>query len=415
MFPRYSARMQKIFELHHEDERGRQGVVHVPHGDIATPFFMPIATMGSVKGLSSVDMESLGAQILLSNTYHLLLRPGMGVMEKAGGLHRFMHWDKPILTDSGGFQIFSLGRRQEGGDGAAGNAIRIRPPKVSEKGVSFQSPVDGTKHFLSPEDALHIQHVLGSDIMMQLDHVIGYPATRAQAEDAMERSLRWAQRSVAARGAYHVSRYQSAKKQNPEQNLRSLLFGIVQGGTYDDLRKRSVEELVKLDLDGYAIGGLAVGELEEEMYRVLELVTPLLPKNKPRYLMGVGYPHQIAEAVKRGVDMFDCVIPTREARHGRLWCASQIAHSKPTLSAEGLPINRKLQIANFQFTSINVHNARYRDDFSPISTDALIPELREYSRAYLAHLFAVGDPLALRLATLNNIACYLRLMRSLRE
>lgn len=415
----------------HSPDGIRRGFLHLPHGDVSTPFFMPIATKGAVKTLSALDLENLGAEIILSNTYHQFLRPGVELIKKAGGLHAFIGWKKPILTDSGGFQIFSLGKRGAHGRGGqlsaptdVGDAppTNIAPPRVTEEGVEFQSPLDGAKHFLTPEDAVQIQLDLGSDIIMVLDHLVGYPATREEAKEAMERSVRWAERSLNYFKNHVIARrpqadvaiqeesqgsgllrgvYTERSERTRNDVSRPLLFAIVQGGVYDDLRIECAKQLAAMDFDGFAIGGLAVGEPEEEMYRVLDLACPLLPVDKPRYLMGVGYPHQIAAAVARGVDMFDCVIPTREARHGRVYLKSKIINQKSGTTARE--------------NVLNIFNEKFREDFTPISPDSRMPELRQHSLAYLRHLFVSGEVLGQRLATLNNLEVFLEMMRGMRE
>ncbi len=377
----------------------RQGQLKAKNGVIKTPFFMPIATKAAVKTLSLTDLRQLAPQIILSNTFHLWLQPGLSVIKKAEGLHKLMNWSGPILTDSGGFQVFSL--------------AKIR--KVTERGVQFQSPIDGSKHFLTPEKAIDIQLALGSDIMMVLDDVVGYPVSKSKTQEAMERSVRWAERCLREK-----SKAQNSKlKQNPKlkiKNSKPLLFAIVQGGMYRDLREQCVKELVKMDFDGYAIGGLSVGEPVDKMFEALDWVLPLLPKDKPRYLMGVGKPEQIVEAVKRGVDMFDCVIPSREGRHGRLYISnlkSQI--SKPQLKTKNLRTTDWLRRKKLFYDTINVKSAKYRNNMESINPESKIPELREYSLAYLHHLFKTGEPLGQRLATLNNLEFYLELLAAFRQ
>lgn len=366
-----------MFDLRKQSKKtqARLGMLTTAHGEIHTPFFMPIATRGTVKTLTTQDMQRLNAQIILSNTYHLYLRPGTEVLQQAGGLHNFMQWQGPILTDSGGYQVFSLaGTKNRKG----GSLVTIK-----ENGVEFQSYIDGSKHFLTPEEVLQIQHVIGSDIMMILDVCTANPATHEQAAKDIAITTAWAKK---ARQEYAEGSYG-----------QQLCFGIVQGSTFEDLRKQSATELVELDFSGYAIGGLAVGETHEEMYSVLEYTTPLLPKNKPRYLMGVGRPENIIEAVKRGVDMFDCVIPTREARHGRLyvWESGDITGSNC-------------------YTTITITNSEFEYDMQSINAMSEFEELQQYSKAYLHHLFRVNEQLALRLATLNNIEFYLQLLQKIR-
>ncbi|MBT4722244.1 tRNA guanosine(34) transglycosylase Tgt [Candidatus Falkowbacteria bacterium] len=360
------------FKLKTKNKKARTGTLETRRGKLKTPFFMPIATKGAVKTLSIDDINQLDPGILLSNTYHLMLRPGEKEIQKLGGLHDLMKWDGPILTDSGGFQVFSLGK--------------IR--KIYEEGVEFSSHIDGRKFQMTPEDSIRIQKAIGSDIMMVLDECVELPAKKEYLEKSIELTTSWASKCK----KYHQ------KKENGE-----LLFGIVQGGLDKELRKKSAEDLVEIGFDGYAIGGLSVGESEEQMYKVLDYICDELPENKPRYLMGVGYPHQIVEAVKRGVDMFDCVIPTREARHGRLYL-----FTKKKLSLT------KKNDKSF-YTTINSKAAKFQFDLSPINPDSKFEMLRTYSKAYLRHLFTTDEPLAQRLATLNNLEFYLELMRRIRK
>jgi len=345
----------------------RTGVLKTAHGSVHTPCFMPIATKGSVKTLDAFDIRSLGAQMILSNTYHQLLRPGEAILKKAGGLHHFMDWDGPMLTDSGGFQVFSLSK--------------IR--KILPEGVRFRSHIDGKQFLLTPKRALEIQAAIGSDIRMVLDVCAPYPCTEKKAREAVAATTRWAAESKRA-----AARYKNA-----------LFFAIVQGSTYKHVRARSAEELVALDFDGYAIGGLAVGEPSEEAANVLDYTVPLLPEQKPHYLMGVGYPEQIVGAVKRGIDMFDCVIPTREARHGRVyaWKRGRALSEKKTF-----------------YEAVSVTNARFAKKHTPINPHSKLPQLRTYTWAYAHHLFRVGEPLGPRLVTLNNLEFYLTLMERIR-
>ena len=335
--------------------RARLGVIQTPHGRVTTPAFMPVGTQGAVKAMMPEQVRDLGADIILANTYHLYLRPGHRLIAEMGGLHRFMNWSGPILTDSGGFQIYSLG------------ALRT----ISEEGVLFQSHVDGSSHFLGPESAVEIQEALGSDIMMCLDECIAYPAHRNEAERALARTARWAER---------------CKKscRNPDH----ALFGIVQGGVYPDLRRRGAEEMSTIGFDGYAIGGLSVGEPKDKMLEILSCTAPLLPENRPRYLMGVGTPEDLVEGVFHGIDLFDCVMPTRSARNGLLFTN----HEK-----------------------VVIKNARYRDDGSPVDSECDCYTCQNYSRAYLRHLYMSGEILAMVLNTIHNLRHYLRLMERIRE
>ncbi|MBW6486691.1 MAG: tRNA guanosine(34) transglycosylase Tgt [Syntrophobacterales bacterium] len=332
----------------------RLGKISTPRGEIRTPAFMPVGTQGTVKGLLPEQVRALGADIILGNTYHLYLRPGHELIATLGGLHKFMNWQGPILTDSGGFQVYSLG------------ALR----KTNDDGAVFQSHIDGSKHFLSPEKAVEIQEALGSDIMMCLDECIAYPADRKKAEEALRRTAQWAKRCREA-------------KKNPKQ----ALFGIVQGGFYPDLRRQAVDDMRNIGFDGYAIGGLSVGEPKELMLETLAATTPLLPPEAPRYLMGVGTPEDLVEGVSQGIDMFDCVMPTRSARNGLLF------------TNEG---------------KVVIRNARYREDSSPIESGCDCYTCQNYSRAYLRHLYAAGEILAMVLNTIHNLRYYLRLMENMR-
>ena len=332
----------------------RRGCITFPRGMIETPAFMPVGTYGSVKAMTPEELEDLGTQIILGNTFHLMLRPGTDIIKLHGDLHDFMHWQKPILTDSGGFQVFSLAKLR----------------KITEDGVSFNSPIDGAKVMLTPEKSMQVQRELGSDIVMIFDECTPYPATLEQAEASMALSLRWAARS------------RQAHADNP-----SALFGIVQGGMYADLRKISAEGLVAIGFDGYAIGGLSVGEPVEERNHVLEATTPHLPQNKPRYLMGVGTPTDIIESVRRGIDMFDCVIPTRHARTGFLYTSQGI---------------------------LKIRNARYQNDTRPLDETCRCNTCRHYSRAYLRHLDKCQEILSSRLNTLHNLYYYQQLMSEIR-
>jgi len=360
--------------------KARLGSLKTKHGIIKTPFFMPIATKAAIKSLTTDDMRELNSQIILSNTYHLYLRPGMNIMKSSKGLHNFMNWSGPILTDSGGFQVFSLDASLDR-KGVKKDDVKV-DRKITDKGVEFRSYLDGSKHMFTPDKVIKIQSTIGSDIMMVLDECVGNPSTKEKASIAVNRTTMWAKECLRAKKKYRNN---------------NLLFGIVQGSLYEDLRLRSAGELIELNFDGYAIGGLAVGEKAEDMYKVLDYTTPTLPDNKPRYLMGVGYPDNIIEAVKRGVDMFDCVIPTREARHGRLYL-----------------FNSQSLKGKF-YKTINISNSKFSKDFKVINKDSKIKELREYTLVYLNHLFKTQEPLAIRLATLNNIEFYLTLMERIRK
>lgn len=334
----------------------RLGKITTPHGEIETPVFMPVGTLATVKTMSPEELKEIGAQIILSNTYHLWLRPGHDIIEEAGGLHEFMNWDRPILTDSGGFQVFSL------------SDLR----KIEEEGVHFRNHLSGEKLFLSPEGATHIQNALGSDIMMAFDECPPYPAEYDYMKSSVERTSRWAERCLKAH-----------KRPNDQ-----ALFGIVQGGEYEDLRKQSAEDLVSLDFPGYAIGGLSVGEPKEVMNKVLEFTTPLLPTNKPRYLMGVGSPDSLIDGVIRGIDMFDCVLPTRIARNGTC------------MTSNGRLV---------------VRNAKYARDFSPIDENCDCHVCKTYTRAYIRHLIRCDETFGIRLTTYHNLYFLIKLMEQVKQ
>lgn len=350
------------FKLLNTDGKARRGQLTVNHGVIETPIFMPVGTYGSVKAMSPLELKEIDAQIILGNTFHLWLRPGNDIVAKFGGLHEFMGWDKPILTDSGGFQVFSLGEMR----------------KITEEGVHFSSPINGDKLFLSPEVSMQIQRVLNSDIVMQFDEctpyeIDGRPATADEAAKSMRMSLRWAKRSL--------------DEFNREENPNAL-FGIVQGGMFEHLRDESLAGLEEINFHGVAIGGLSVGEPKEDMLRVLEHVGPRLPVNKPHYLMGVGTPEDLVQGVANGIDMFDCVMPTRNARNGWLFT---------------------------RFGDIKIKNARYKDDKQPLDETCGCYACRNFSRAYLHHLHRTGEILGARLNTIHNLHYYLDLMREMRE
>ena len=346
------------FDLLKKDEKtkARLGILHTPHGDIETPIFMPVGTQATVKAMTPEELKEMNAQIILSNTYHLHMRPTSELIKNAGGLHKFMNWDRPILTDSGGFQVFSLGELR----------------KITEEGVHFQSHIDGSRHFLSPEEAMRIQNNLGSDIMMAFDECPPYPATYEYVKKSIERTSRWAVRC------------KEAHKNTDNQ----AIFGIVQGGEYKDLREQSAKDLVALDFPGYAVGGLSVGEPKEIMYQVLDYTCDFLPENKPRYLMGVGSPDALFEGVIRGIDMFDCVLPTRIARNGTAFTSSG-------------------QIA--------IKNAKYREDFTPLDSECDCYTCRNYTKAYLRHLYKANEILSARLFSYHNLHFLLTLMENIRQ
>ena len=344
-----------LFKLTKGNNGARRGQLTFDRGTVETPAFMPVGTYGTVKAMTPEELTDIGAEIILGNTFHLMLRPGTEIIRKHGDLHDFMHWQKPILTDSGGFQVYSLAKMR----------------KISESGVLFHSPVDGRKIELTPEYSMQIQKELGSDIVMIFDECTPYPATEKEAEDSMQLSLRWANRCKTA-----------------HQGNRSALFGIVQGGMYESLRHESAEGLTTLGFDGYAIGGLSVGEPMEERNQVLDFTVPKLPADKPRYLMGVGRPEDIVEAVRRGIDMFDCVIPTRHARTGFLYTSNGI---------------------------LKIRNSRYQDDTRPIDEKCQCYTCKNYSRSYLRHLDKCGEILGSRLSTIHNLYYYQQLMRDIRD
>lgn len=333
----------------------RLGELHTPHGVIQTPVFMPVGTQATVKAMSPRELQEVGAHIILSNTYHLYLRPGHRLVEEAGGLHEFMGWNRSILTDSGGFQVFSLGELR----------------KITEEGVAFRSHLDGSRHFISPEISMEIQMALGADIAMAFDECAPYPADYEYTKESMELTSRWARRCKAS----HKRKDQA-------------LFGIVQGGMYADLRKRSADDLVSLEFPGYGIGGLSVGEPKDLMYELLEVTVPRMPKEKPRYLMGVGSPDCLLEGVSRGIDMFDCVLPTRIARHGTVFTRNG---------------------------TMAVRNAAYSQDFLPLDPDCDCYTCQNFSRAYIRHLLNTGEILGVRLTTIHNLRFLLRLMEEIRE
>lgn len=343
------------FKLSKTSGKARRGELSFPRGKVQTPAFMPVGTYGTVKGMSPRDIEEIGAEIILGNTFHLMLRPGTEVVKKHGDLHDFIQWQGPILTDSGGFQVFSLGDMR----------------KITEKGVEFKSPIDGSPVFIDPEKSMQVQRNLGSDVVMIFDECTPYPATEKQANDSMQLSLRWAERSKKAHG------------DNP-----SALFGIVQGGMYESLRDESMAGLEEIGFDGYAIGGLSVGEPKEDMIRILEHLGDKMPADKPRYLMGVGKPADLVEAVLRGIDMFDCVMPTRNARNGHLFTSTGV---------------------------IKIRNAVHRGDTSPLDAECDCYTCQNFTRGYLHHLDKCGEILGAQLNTIHNLRYYQNLMKGLRD
>ena len=371
--------MQKSFELLATDRhsKARRGRLTSAHGEIDTPAFMPVGTQGSVKGVSPRELRELHAQIVLGNTYHLFVRPGLDVIKHFGGLHNFMNWNGPILTDSGGYQIFSLAKLR----------------KITEEGVEFQNHIDGARAFISPEIAMEIQLLLGSDIAMALDECVPYPCEYDYAAQSAEMTTRWAKRCKewkeenAERPTSNAQRPIEESINYQPSTMNSLLFGIVQGGTFEDLRKQSAQAIVDLDFDGYAIGGVSVGEPENEMMRAVEWAEPLLPGNKPRYAMGLGTPPQLLELIARGMDMFDCVLPTRLARNGTAFTATG---------------------------TINLKNAEFILDKNPIEENCMCDACHQFSRGYIRHLIKSEEILGLRLITLHNLHFYLNLMNQAR-
>ena len=348
------------YELIKKDKytNARVGVIHTAHGDIPTPIFMPVGTLGTVKTMTVDELEEMGAKIILGNTYHLYLKPGMDIMKKAGGLHKFMNWDKPILTDSGGFQVFSLADNR----------------KISEEGVMFRSHIDGSKHFFTPEKSIEIQNDIHSDIMMSFDECVDARADYDYVKHSMHRTIRWAKRGL----DYHK------EHSHPDQSL----FGIVQGGMFKDLREISARETTAMDFDGFSIGGLSVGETKEEMIDILNFTTPLLPEDKPRYNMGVGTPDYLFESFQAGIDMADCVLPTRVARNGT------------AITSEG---------------RIVVRNASYKEDFGKLDPECDCYTCSNYSRAYIRHLMNTGEILGARLITYHNLYFLLKMCENIRE
>jgi queuine tRNA-ribosyltransferase len=353
-----------MYKLLKKNGKVRRGQFATPHGIIQTPVFMNVGTLAAIKGaVSSVDLKEINCQVELSNTYHLHLRPGDKIINKLGGIHKFMNWDRPILTDSGGFQVFSL------------SSIR----KIKEEGVYFNSHIDGKKIFMGPEESMRIQSNLASTIAMAFDECVSNPSPREYVQKSVERTTRWLHRCI-----------EEMKKLNTLEstiNKKQMLFGINQGGVFDDIRIEHAKEISKLDLDGYAIGGLAVGETHEEMYRIIDAVVPHLPEDKPIYLMGVGTPINILEGVARGIDFFDCVLPARNGRHGHVFT---------------------------QFGKINIMNAKFETDSKPIDEGCNCPTCKHYSRAYIRHLFKAKEMLAMRLCVLHNLYFYNKLMEDIR-
>lgn len=343
------------FKLIKKDGQARRGTLQLKHGTVQTPVFMPVGTYGAVKSLSPQDLQSIGFEIILGNTFHLWLRPGLETISAFNGLHDFIQWHKSILTDSGGFQVWSLGKMR----------------KITEEGVEFKSPINGDTCFLSPEESMRIQHRLNSDIVMIFDECTPYPASHEEAKTSMQLSLQWAYRSKAA-----------------HETNKNALFGIIQGGMYEDLREHSLNELTKINFDGYAIGGLSVGEPKEDMRKIINHIAPKMPEDKPHYLMGVGTPEDIIEAIAQGIDMFDCVMPTRNARNGWLFT---------------------------EFGDLKLKNTQYKNDTNPIDSHCQCYTCQNYSRAYLHHLFRIGEMLGSRLNTIHNLFYYQKIVHDARS
>jgi len=408
-----------FFELQHQDKktRARAGIIKTAHGEIKTPVFMPVGTQATVKTLDSQDLENLGAEIILGNTYHLHLRPGEDLVRSAGGIHGFMNWDKPVLTDSGGFQVFSLGKQNEKKDPTPTLPLKREgdgqvPPlfkegdrgrsvsklvKITDKGVEFRSHIDGSKHFFSPEASIKIQHKLGADIIMAFDECTPDNADKKYAQEALDRTHRWAKQSLEEHKRLSVILSKakdldsSGKLQN--DNHKRYLFGIIQGAQHKNLREESAKFISSLDFDGIAIGGESIGYNMSATKDILDWVYPLMPSDKPHYAMGLGLnPADLFEVVERGVDMFDCVAPTRLARHGMLFVKDKKTKHR-----------------------LNINNAKFKKDFSPLDKKCTCPTCQNYTRAYIHHLFAVGEITGMRLATIHNIHFFLNLMREMRE
>ncbi len=350
-----------FFELEHTSNKARAGTIYTSHGKIKTPVFMPVGTQATVKAIEQRELEEVGTQIILGNTYHLYLRPGIEVLQQLGGLHKFMNWNKPILTDSGGFQIYSLADLR----------------KIKEEGVEFRSHIDGSSHFFSPKKVIELQRAIGSDIMMVLDECVSHPSPYEYVEKSVSLTTLWAKLAI-----------ENFRSIGEHYDYRQYLFGIIQGGTYLSLREKSTREIIELDFDGYAIGGLAVGESMDEMYRVTEFTTDMIPQKKPRYLMGVGRPENILESIERGIDMFDCVMPTRNGRNAYLF------------TSEGI---------------LSMRNSQYKNDDSKIDESCNCYTCTNFGKAYLRHLFNSKEILALQLSTIHNLRFYLNLVAEARE
>ncbi|OGE78226.1 MAG: hypothetical protein A2751_03660 [Candidatus Doudnabacteria bacterium RIFCSPHIGHO2_01_FULL_46_14] len=395
------------------NSQARLGIINTPHGQVKTPAFLPIGTRGSVKAVTSEELKFWGAEIILANTYHLWLRPGDALIKRAGGLHKFMGWDGPIFTDSGGYQVYSLGEKITNGPvKRQGDSCPILK-NISEAGIEFRDELDGTLRILNPEESIQIQSNLGSDIAVVLDDVPGLPASEERLKTSLDMTLKWAERAKR-----HHEKITEASI-NPGQKL----FGVVQGGDSEDMRKKSAMALQKIGFDGYGIGGLAIGAVADDpdiMYRVIEFTVPHLEENKPRHLLGVGYPEQIIKAVSLGMDTFDCVIPTRNARHGQLFVNRKSPFPNP--SPQGRGINTDSSILRREdkggggfYEVFNILNAGFKEDFTPVDSTCACYLCTHHNRAYLRHLFMSGEPLAIRLATMHNLRFYLDLMERIRR
>lgn len=405
-----------IFKIIKKDKKTklRAGQIQTKSGGFKTPVFMPIATQGAIKNLTPEEVKSLGVQIILGNTYHLWLRPGAEIIKKDGDLHSFMNWPGPILTDSGGFQVFSLGERMAKKNKETSGILAANKVKLTEEGVEFRDPINGNKYFLTPEKSIQIQLDLGSDIIMALDYFPGFPCSYKEAKKSVELTTRWARRckeyfEKKIHPTTPLKRRETKKISSFEKGRlggisRPLLFGIIQGSVFKDLREQSAKELLEIGFDGYAIGGVAVGEPRKYMRQILDWALPFLPEDKPRYLMGVGKPEEIVGAVAKGIDMFDCVIPTREARHGRMYKLKRKKEEIKTL-------NKNLKF----YETLQITNGRYSKDLRPIDKNCDCYTCQNFSRAYLNHLFKIREPLALRLATIHNLRFYLQLMERLKD
>ena len=419
----YALNAMSFFTITHQDKHSlaRTGVIHTAHGDIETPVFMPVGTQATVKSLDSADLENLDAQIILANTYHLHLRPGEDIINDCGGLHKFMNWNRPILTDSGGFQVFSLSKNICK-SGLSGNPDYYKDQGklalIDDEGVTFTSHLDGSTHRFTPESAIEIQHKLGADIIMAFDECTPDDADEKYTREAMERTHKWAERCLTyhknIKTLKHLPDMPDGKSWQAGKN-KQFLFGIIQGANHKELREESARAISAMDFDGIAIGGESVGFNMDATKKILDWVNPIIPKNKPHYTMGVGFsPSDLFEVVERGVDMFDCVAPTRMARNGALFCHCEERGTSDEAIQFGSP--RLFEARdNGNKHRININNAKYRDDKSPIDPLSTCSTCKNYTRAYLHHLFKAEELLAYRLATIHNLHFFLNLMREIRQ